>query len=291
MPAFVVEFDSNYGPERRLFTLDSDRTLRPQMVQVLEELRLSNRVLAGGPEDELGVYWNGEELDQDRPLEALGISTDRPVVLRMRARCAVPTSTASAVNWHGILRPPFEGALGALLAWFATSPLIDMRRPLTTPDEVDLVVSFILAAGIGVGVMLGSLARREVAAGGALSLILAAPLSGFATLLGILVVGQTPSVTTFMAGRILAWSLTLALLSLMITAPRRALPSGRWMSALGIGALSGAVAALVMSLPGPTLVWQAIAFLLAGLGVGVAAIGYSTWQAQSRVASPAGASI
>ena len=86
MPAFLVEFESAFGPEHRSFTLDADRPLRPQMEQVLEELRVAGRVVVGGPDDELAVYWNEAELDQARELSALGVNTSRPIKLRMRPR-------------------------------------------------------------------------------------------------------------------------------------------------------------------------------------------------------------
>lgn len=287
MPAFVVEFDSNYGPERRVFTLDGDRALRVQMVQVLEELRLSDRVLVGGPADELGVYWNGEELDQTLAIESLGISTERPLVLRMRPRTTVVAAPPpTPLNWTAILRPPLEGAIGALLAWFAGRALTDLRAPLNSVDAVDLVAAALMAGGIGIAIAVGSLARRDVGVGGALPMLVGAPLTGAATLLGVLVTGPAPSAGQFIVGRIVAWALILALLSLLITAPRRSLPASRWATSLGVGALAGTIAALTFSLPGPSLIWQALAFLIAGLGVGIGAVAVPTWQALTRESTP-----
>lgn len=283
MPAFVIEFDSNYGPERRLFTLDGDRALRVQMVQVLEELRLADRVLVGGPADELGVYWNGEELDQTLALESLGISTERPLVLRMRPRVAAAKAPPpKPLNWTAILRPPLEGAMGALLAWFAGRALSDLRAPLSSVDAIDLVAATLLAGGIGIAIAIGSVARRELGVAGALPIVLGAPLTGGAALLGLLMIGQAPSAGQFILGRMVAWALILALLSLLITAPRRSLPSSRWATGLAAGALSGIVSALTFSLPGPSLIWQALAFLIAGLGVGAGAVAVPTWQALTR---------
>jgi hypothetical protein len=284
MPAFVVEFDSNYGPERRLFTLDSDRQLRPQMIQVLEELRLADRILVGGPEDELGVYWNGEELDQMLALESLGVTTNRPLVLRMRPRKAAPV-TARTINWYAILRPPLEGAIGALIAWFASSYMIDLRLPLRSADDVDVVVTAMLAAGIGVALAIGCLARRETSFGGALPVMLLSPVAAAATLLAIATLGASPTVGAFFGSRILAWVLGMAMLSLLVASTRRSLPSTRWMSALGFGAVSGAICAIVMSLPGPSLLWQGLSFLIAGLGVGFSALAYPAWRSATALVS------
>ena len=172
--------------------------------------------------------------------------------------------------------------MGALLAWFAGRALSDLRAPLSSVDAIDLVAAALLAGGIGIAIAIGSVARRELGVAGALPIVLGAPLTGGAALLGLLMIGQAPSAGQFILGRMVAWALILALLSLLITAPRRSLPSSRWATGLAAGALSGIVSALTFSLPGPSLIWQALAFLIAGLGVGAGAVAVPTWQALTR---------
>jgi hypothetical protein len=281
MPSFVVEFDSNYGPERRLFTLDADRALRAQMIQVLEELRLADRILAGSPGDEMAVYWNAKELDLSQSFDTQGVTVDRPLVLRMRPRVVIETAKPKKplIKWRSILLPPIEGAIGALIAWFIGITQTDVLRPLTTANQVDVVMAAILTGAIALALVIGILARRDAPLGQSLPSVLIAPLAGLTIVVGIFLAQQSPTVGGFLLGRVVAWALALALLSLIVAFPQRSLPSTRWQSALGFGALSGAAAAIVLTLPGPSLMLQALAFIIGGLGVGFAALGYPAWQA------------
>ena len=108
--------------------------------------------------------------------------------------------------------------------------------------------------------------------------LLIAPVAGVLIALGILVVDGTPTVGAFLLGRVLAWALALAALALIIALPQRTLPGSRWASALGFGALTGIISAMVLSLPGPSLMLQAFAFVIGGLGVGFAALAYPAWK-------------
>ena len=86
MPAYLIEFETDQGPQRRRFTIDQDRVLEPQVRQILEELNQRGTVLAGGPDQELGVFWNGREVSTGQTPAQLGLAPERSIELRMRPR-------------------------------------------------------------------------------------------------------------------------------------------------------------------------------------------------------------
>ncbi len=284
MPSYVVEFESSFGPERRLFTLDDDRVLHAQLTQVLEELRQSDRVVEGGPNDILAAYWNGEELDLARTLGALGVTTQRPLVLRMRPQATVVRSAASAtlVDWRRVVLPSIEGAIPAMLAWLASWRLADIRLPFRSTNQVDLGVSALLMTLVALGLAGGMLRRKESAGRHILPWLVFAPLCGVATAIGIKLVGDAPDVGQFMLGRVVAWGLMLTLLSLVLTAPLRLASPNRFLWAPLLGAAAGTASGIVYSLPGPSLFLQALAFTIAGGGVGFAAVGFPVWRTQTQ---------
>ena len=84
MPAYSFDFATADGAQRVAFTLDDDRPLAPQLFQILEELRQRGLVIRGGPDEEIGAFWNGVDLDQARTPQELGLSPARQIELRMR---------------------------------------------------------------------------------------------------------------------------------------------------------------------------------------------------------------
>ncbi len=285
MPGYVVEFESSFGPERRLFTLDENRALHPQLTQVLEELRQSDRVVEGGPDDTLAAYWNGEELDLTQTLATVGATTQRPLVLRMRPKPVAVAATVvrtQTVDWKRVILPSIEGAIGAVLAWFASWRLADIRLPLRTSNQVDLGVSVVLVTLIAFALFIGMIRRNESTTRAVLPWLVLIPACGMATALGIKVMTNTPDVGQFLLGRAIAWGVMMTLLSLLTTAPLRNALSNRFLWAPLIGASAGIASAMVYSLPGPSLFLQAMAFAIAGAGVGIAAVGVPVWQAQFK---------
>ena len=281
MPSYVIEFDSNHGPERRLFTLDDDRNLDRQLFQVLEELRQTGRVLEGAPGDELAVSWNGKELSQQVPLASLSIDTSRPLILRMRPRVVV-VETAPVIQARYGLRdmvlPPVEGALGALLAWAIAGLFADLGGVIPTFGRADIFVAILLAGAIGFALSVGGVVRRTVSTPVAAMVTLAAVATGLLMFSGILLAGDSPTVKAFLLARIAGWALVSAGIALVVTAPLRDLGTQRYAEAAVIALCAGLLGALVASLPGVSDLWQGLAFVVVGAMVGAAAISLPVWR-------------
>ncbi|MEO7520791.1 MAG: hypothetical protein ABIW79_03135 [Gemmatimonas sp.] len=285
MPSYVIEFDSNHGPERRLFTLDDDRPLDTQLYQVLEELRQSGRVLQGAPGDELGVSWNGLELDQRPSLGSLGVDASRPLILRMRPRAvAVVAPSPVVVSKYGlrhIVLPPVEGALGALVAWALSGAITDARGAITSADRADVVVAMMLAGLVGLALGIGSVMRGLYRMPVAVLCTLVSAAGGLLILVALLFAGESPSVKSFVLARIVAWTLITMAVALVITAPLRDLGVQRFIEAAAIALIAGVLSALVSSLPGVSDLWRAFAFMVGGALVGAAAISIPVWRTAS----------
>jgi hypothetical protein len=281
MPSYVVEFDSNHGPERRLFTLDDDRTLEVQLYQVLEELRQSGRVLQGAPGDELAVSWNGAELNLRTPMHALAVDSTRPLVLRMRPR-PVDVKIVAARARYGlkhILLPPVEGALGGLGAWAIACLLTDATPPILTDTQADVAIGILLAGTIGIALALGNTMRGLGRAPVAAVCALFAALAGALMLLARLPLNDAiPSSGVFVLARVAGWALLAIGVSLVLTAPFRPLGSQRFVEATAIGLFGGVLSALVASLPGVSNLWQAVACILCGAMVGGGAVSIPVWR-------------
>jgi hypothetical protein len=282
MPSYVIEFDSNHGPERRLFTLDDDRPLDVQLYQVLEELKQSGRVLQGGPGDELAVSWNGRELPMQAALQTLQVDTARPLRLAMRPRRAPVAAVAAPVvapyGLRHMVLPPVEGALGALAAWAVAGLFTDLSASLPSVRLVDFVVALLLAGGVGAALCVGSVARRLCGAGPALVGTVLSVALGALALVTIDQATAAATVRSFLLMRVATWMLIAVPVALAVTAPLRALGSQRFLEASVIGLLGGLLGALVASLPGASDLWQVLAFVLCGAAVGGAAISVPVWR-------------
>lgn len=286
MPSYVIEFDSNHGPERRLFTLDDDRTLEIQLFQVLEELRQSGRVLQGAPGDELAVSWNNAELSMHAPLHALGVDASRPLVLRMRPRpiAVAPPPAKPRFTLRHMVLPPVEGALGALAAWGIGGMITDLRAPIASVDRADVAVAVLLAGAVGIALNAGSVLRGLCRAPAGVLYALLCVIAGALVLLAVGATGDVPTVRGFLFARIGAWMLIAIPVALLVTAPLRELGAHRFLESALVAAGAGILCALLASLPGVSDLWQAVAFVACGALVGGAAISIPVWRASSGVA-------
>jgi hypothetical protein len=278
MPAYDLEFLSAGGPQRRRFTLDDDRPLRGQLEHVLAELDRASVVLQGGPADELVVYWNGTALDPSRTPAALGVTPDRPLQLRMqrpRPQVALPPPVPEAAPDDfmpkGVHAGAALGVAGGALAWGLAALLSDGVGPLRSPESVDAAAGLAWAGLVGALVGWGHRRRTDGgAAAGAARGLLAGLVAGVAWgALRLTVPEQTGSAGAA-AWRVGSWLLLAAVvaaaLALAVRADRGA--SGALGRAAGWAAVAGALAGAIGALPGEPMLWQALAFVVAGAGVG-----------------------
>lgn len=274
MPAYAVEFTTERGLQRTQFTLDDDRPLGPQVRQILEELRGTGVMISGAAEDELTVVWGGRELDTTQPPQQLGISPQRTLELHMkrRARGTKVPAIAPFVP-KGAYAAGVSGAAGALIAWLVCSTITDLSDALPTYARLDLAVGGMLGALVGAFVAGGDALRRRSSVpidalfGFGLGLVggLAGAAAG-AGLGGVLAPRLSPG--TFPIARLLAWTILAAAIGLTLGMRWWQDDERRTIDGAGYGALAGAVAGIIYSLPGPSEFWQALAFLVVGAGVG-----------------------
>ena len=266
MPAYAVEFATAEGPRRLRFTLDPERSLGPQVHQILEEMRQHGVLLSGGPRDELGVYWNGADLELDRSPEALGVTPDRPVELRMRprpARAPAPEPPITPYFPRSAYAAPLAGAAGALLGWLAASMLTDLGPWLPSYRALDLAAAALLGAGTGLGLRTAAAVRKgaRVWLGAASGIAVGAAGGGVGAMLGT-VVGEVLD-PGYLLLRAILWAMAAA----GIGGALGLLESGwarRSLDGAAFGLAAGAAGALLFSAAGPAQLWQALAF--AGVG-------------------------
>jgi hypothetical protein len=290
MPSYVFEVATEQGVQRHSFTLDDDRPLGPQITQVLEELRQRGVVLKGSRDDELGVYWSGQELDRGRRPAEQGMSPARPVELRMRERTVTATVPSDASLPKGVLASAAWGYAGALAAWLLAGLWTDTGSVLATYARLDQATIGLLGAIVGAAVLLGAALRTR----GSLVLAAVAGLGlGAAGALiagsGALLLAGAVSLRGFVVLRVLGWSVSAGLAALLLSLYGGAPDARRTSESLALGLLAGAVAGVIFGLPGPSELWQALACLAFGAGVGVAACGPGLWHAAAIVeGAPAG---
>ncbi len=272
MPAYTVDFATAEGPRRLRFTLDPERPLGPQVHQVLEEMRQRGLFLSGGPKDELGVYWNGANLELDRSPNALGVTPDRPLELRMRPRAtraaAPPQELPITPHFpRSAYAAPLTGAAGALLGWLAASMPVDLGPWLASYRTLDLAVAALLGAGTGLGICAAAALRRGERAwlAGAIGIAVGAAGGGVGAMLGT-VLGEVLD-PGYLLLRAILWAAVAAGIGTALGlveggAPRRALDGAAF------GAAAGAAGALLFSLAGPAELWQALAFAVVGAALG-----------------------
>lgn len=281
MPAYLIEFETSQGPQRRRFTIDQDRVLEPQVRQILEELNQRGVVLAGGPDDELGVFWNGREVPTGQSPAQLGLAPERSLELRMRPRrreavrveVPAPEPLPPPAPPRGPYSAAVWGATGALVAWLATWLLDDLGPVTPSYQSLDVVVGALLGAGVGGFVGAGAGLRRG--AGAVRSALLGALLGTAGAALGAALgvflgelVWPRPGQGAFLARRALGWGVLAGVLGAALGAAGWRTDRRRALDAGGAGALAGIFAGVIFSLPGASDLWQAVAFAGVGAGVG-----------------------
>lgn len=280
MPAFIVDFTTERGPERRRFTLDQERPLAVQLSQVLEELLREDLVLTGGAADELVASWNGRDLDAARSPAALGITPERPIELRMRRPRAVPSAPVpipepevDRLPSRGVYAGAVVGLAGAWAAWALLGAMVELGSVVHSYARLDLVAGSALGASVGAAVLGADAGRRArswvmpLLVGALLGLI-----GGiYGASLGTLLVGRMATGPAAAAGvlqRLVGWSALGAGIGALVglgrwEADRRAVLDG-----LLCGLFGGAAAGGVSSLPGAADFWGALAFGVLGAATG-----------------------
>ncbi len=285
MPSYVVEVATEQGIERYPFTLDDDRVLRPQVVQVLEELRQRGVVLKGHRDDELGVYWGGQEVDQSLRLSELGLSPSRPLELRMRPRQdTTPAGVSDGSMPRGVLASLVLGYTGGFIAWIVSGWWTDTNAVVPNYVRLDQLTMLTLGACVGAAVLAGAALRTRGSV--LLAAAAGAVLGGVAAAIGAAVSLLLPpavSLRAFMLVRIAGWALTAGLAAVSIASYTRR-PSLRLLGeSAGLGLVAGALGGVIFALPGPSDFWQALAFCAVGAAVGVAACGPALWRAPALI--------
>ena len=287
MPTYNVDLTTDRGLNRVPFTLDDDRPLGPQVHHILEELRQRGLVLRGGPDDELAVRWNGREVDGTKTPEGLGLNALYPIELRMRSRRAAPAAErrpeppATPVLPRGGYVGMVSGLTGAALAWAASAfLLVDLPAFLPNYGMLDVVVAGLLFGLIG-GFVVGfaELAQaRSFGVGFVSGLGLGGLGAGLGCFLGGSLAGPlgfAQSRQGFLIARIVIWVLSGGLAGLLIGAFFFPRDRRRVLDGLLFGGAAALTAALIMSLPGRTDLWQMLAFTLVGGGLGFGLVGPS----------------
>ena len=284
MSSYVFEVATEQGMQRHSFTLDDDRALGPQITQVLEELRQRGVILRGGRDDELGVFWSGRELDLARHASEQGVSPNRPVELRMRERAPASAAPVEAGVPKGILASAVWGYAGGFVAWLISGLWTDTGGVLSTYARLDQATMGILGGLVGAAVLAGSAVRTRgsVALGAAAGFGMGAAGAVIAATGALLLSGMV-SLRGFIVLRVLGWAVGGGLTALLVSIYSAGIDARRSSESLALGLLAGAIAGTIFGLPGPSELWQAVACLVWGGGVGVAASGPLLWHANAIV--------
>src|SRR5262249_32630798 len=154
---------------------------------------------------------------------------------------------------------------GAILGWGLSLLLSDLGGVIESYGALDLTALVLLGGSVG-GLVLGGTGLRrgqnvalEAAAGG----LLGAGAARRGGCLGCLISGAAGldgSRQGFLVARLLVWGIAAGLLGLVLAARSVMLDRVRILEGLLFGLASGAIAAMVYSLPGPTQIWQLLAF-------------------------------
>jgi len=290
MPTYNVDLTTDRGLNRVPFTLDDDRPLGPQVQHILEELRQRGLVLRGGPEDELAVRWNGREVDASKTPQGLGLTALYPIELRMRSRRAAPQAAAPVRRQEPPATPVLprggyiglvSGLTGAAIAWAASAfLLVDLPAFLPNYGMLDVLVAVLLGALVG-GFVVGFAELAQARSFG-IGFLGGLGLGGLGAGLGCLLGGSLAgplgferSRQGFLITRLVIWTLVGGLAGLFTGGYFFLRDRRRVLDGLLFGGAAALVAALVMSLPGRTDLWQMLSFALVGGGLGFGLIGPS----------------
>ncbi len=277
MPTYHVDLTTDRGLQRMPFTLDDDRPVGGQIQHILEELRQRNLILRGGPEDVLVVRWNGGEIDAARTPQALGLNPMYPIELQMRSRAVQaarreppPEPFLPKSGYIG----PVAGMTGGGLAWIVGSLLFtDLGEVLSSHGALDIAVMAMVGALIGASVlgMAASVRAEGVGIGVALGALLGVLGGVVGSLGGLLLAGAAGlggSRQSFVVARLIVWGLSGGLIGLLLGLRWVGRDRLRAVEGLLYGLGAGVLGGLVMSLPGPTDLWQLLAFLILGAAIG-----------------------
>jgi len=277
MPAYSFDFTTADGVQRVAFTLDDDRPLAPQLFQVLEELRQRGLVIRGGPDEEIGAFWNGVDLDQAKTPQQLGLSPARQIELRMRPPPpkAVPRPPEPPVVRFlakGGTVAALAGFVGALIAWTIVATFTDLGDIIDDYTQLDGVVALILGVLVGAMALLADALRsaRNLAlgaltgaglgaAGGMLGALASSPLRS--------VVAGSVAPAAFVGARVAAWAILGAALGGVLGLAYARRDARRPLDGLLFGLAGGVAGGLVYCFPGPSDVWQLLAFVIVGSAV------------------------
>jgi hypothetical protein len=165
---------------------------------------------------------------------------------------------------------------GSALGWLVAQAFTDLRGPLTSYGSLDVVVLGVVGGSIG-GFFLGFTALRrggralvEAAAGVAVGM-LAAVLAGLAGVAIGSAMSRGAGRQAFLVARLLVFAFVGGGVGAAVAARFSDVDPRRPIDGLVFGLLAGLLAGLILSLPGPTQIWQLLAFLVVGLGVGFGA--------------------
>jgi hypothetical protein len=283
VPSYQITFATPDGPQTTRFTLDDDIPLDVQVPQVVEELRLRGQVIQGASDDELAVFWNGIEVDPRETPRGAGMVVARPIELRMRPRpvqshTIVAAGYLAKAGYAGVLL----GASAATLAWTAGLTLADISSLPISYAALDIALALMFGGAVGAALHGFAAYRRfqPVATAAVLGMMAGALGAGIGAGVALSfreIAGNTPGYGTLLALRMGAWMLVV-----LGTGISLALLEGRRASPLGLTALvatgSGLFGAIIFNFPGPTALWQGLAFLLCGGALGYALV---TWPLRS----------
>jgi hypothetical protein len=284
VPTYLVQYTTPESEHAERFTLDDDLPLQPQVPQVVEEIRLRGRILRGGPDDELAVFWNGVELNLAQAPRELGISPSRPLELKMRPRAQVSHRLVAdrylpKASYAGTL----IGATAAAACWAIGLCVFDLpalpeRVSAFAPALADALLAGLVGFGVG-GAVLGFAAYRNcqpftpamlrgavtgAPAVGLTALAVSAAVSALAPVAG------SPSILLL---RLLAWTLLAGSLAIVLVRSASGADAASSSVGIGLGAAAGTMAGLVFNLPGALApLWQGLALALVGASAGYVAV-------------------
>ncbi len=283
MPSYLFEVTTATDIERYPFTVDHDRPLGPQVTQVLEELQQRGVMLRGGHSDVLGVYWMGRELDVSKRPGELAISPARPIELRMREASVAAVAAHNGLP-RGVLASAMFGYVGGVVAWLVAA-LASLPSHFTTDyNRLDQITMALLGAIAGACVLAGlALRGRGVVL---LAIVSGMALGGLGSLIGAsasLLIPGSSSVRGFVVARVAGWALSAAIGSALLACYSRHLDPRRLAESLFVGLLGGGACGVIFALPGPSDLWQGLAFAAFGVTTGMAVAGPALWRAAAIV--------
>lgn len=282
MPSYTFEVATDQGVQRFPFTLDDDRALQQQVTQILEELRQRGVILRGGSADVLAIYQGGRELDASNPPASLGLMPGLPVELRMREPEHAPSRRARLPR--GVMASALLGYAGAFIAWLVAGRVHDLGGALSSYARLDQLAVALLGALAGAAILGGGAIRmaRSVVLGVGAGLLLGAA-GALVGASAVILLAHPASPAAYVLTRLGAWALAGAFAAVLLAMAAPPLAWKRVAESAALGLITGALSGVIIGLPGPSPLWQAAAWLLFGLALGIAVAGPLLWHAPGLV--------